>query len=376
MTQEEESELLHRIALTMVPAIGPVTARKLIEHMGSARRIFKERDRLQNLQGIGPRMMKAFTCPGLLLQAEKEMEFIQKHHISALYYGDPDYPARLKECSDGPILLYARGKQGLNPARSLSVVGTRSASAYGRDLCRAIVLELCSRLEDLAIVSGLAYGIDVMAHRAALEGGVPTVAVLGHGLGTIYPRIHRDTARQITGQGALVTDFHSSLGPERNNFLRRNRIIAGMADATLVVESGAAGGGMITASLSASYGREVLAVPGRTIDSRSRGCNRLIKEHTAALVESAEDVLQHLNWDLGLRQAVQLAFPVLPLRREEQKLLELIRQRHPVGPGELSIHSGLPIHEVLSLLTEMELKKLVAVEPGNLYQPRISVHPS
>ena len=372
MSQNSHPELLYQIALTMVPAIGPVTARKLIEKIGSARGIFKEKSEiLQKIHGIGPRMAQSFNTSDLLMQAEKELEFLRKHRISALYYKDPGYPERLKECADGPILLYARGDEGLNPSRSISVVGTRQASTYGKELCRAIVLGLCAHLEDLVIVSGLAFGIDVIAHRAALEGGILTVAVLGHGLSTIYPHAHRETARRISQQGALVTDFHSGMGPERNNFLRRNRIIAGMADATLVVESAAAGGSLITANMANSYDRDVLAVPGRTIDQRSRGCNNLIRNQVAALVESAEDVLHHLNWKSDTPQEARTLSPNNIFTREEMKLLELIQQFHPVGPGDLSIHSGLPIHVVLSLLTEMELKQWIAVEPGNLYQPRI-----
>ena len=372
MPQEEGTELMYRIALTMVPAIGPVTARKLIEKIGTARGIFKEkRATLQNIQGIGPRMSQSFKASDLLRLAEKEVEFMQKHRISALYFKDSEYPERLKECADSPILLYARGSHGLNAKRSLSVVGTRQASTYGKDLCRAIVLGLCEQLDGLLVVSGLAFGIDVMAHRAALEGGIPTVAVLGHGLSTIYPYAHRETARRISLQGALVTDFHSGMGPERNNFLRRNRIIAGLADATLVVESAAAGGSLITANMANSYDRDVLAVPGRTIDPRSRGCNKLIRNQVAALVESAEDVLHHLNWNRDTLQEGPTLSPETRFTREEKKLLDLIKQHHPVSPGELSIHSGLPIHVVLSLLTEMELKQWIAVEPGNLYQPRI-----
>jgi len=372
MLQKELTELHYRIALTLAPSIGPISARKLIEKIGSAREIFQEkRDSLLKIEGIGPRMTSSLNGSDLLLQAEKEMAFLQKHHIDAHYYRDPAYPVHLKECADAPILLYARGNQGLNSSWSLSVVGTRQASTYGKDLCRSIVLGLCRHLEDLVVVSGLAFGIDVMAHRAALEGGIPTVAVLGHGLSTLYPHAHRDTARKIIQQGALVTDFHSGMGPERNNFLRRNRIIAGMSQATLVVESASAGGSLITANLANYYGRDVLAVPGRTFDPRSRGCNRLIRNQVAALVESAEDVLYHLNWPSKLEQNEPTLFPLPAINREEKQLLELIQRQHPVDPARLSIRSGLPIHVVLSLLTEMELKQWIAVEPGNLYRPRI-----
>jgi len=371
MSRQDLNDLLYLIALTMVPSIGPVRAKKLLREIGSGRGIFREKKEiLHHIRGVGPQTSKALHTTALLMQAERELEFLSKHRIEALYFEDPEYPDRLKQCPDAPILLYRRGKENLNPSRSISVVGTRRASSYGRDLCHSIVLDLSKQIEDLHIVSGLAFGIDVIAHRAALEAGIPTVAVLGHGLSTLYPAAHRDAARRISLQGALVTDFHSGMGPERNNFLRRNRIIAGMSDATLVVESAASGGSLITANLAQSYHRDVLAVPGRTMDPRSRGCNRLIRNQVAALVESAEDVLYHLNWDA---KAVQQEFsfsPEIQTTLEETKLLELIQLHKPVGPGDLSVQSGLPIHVVMALLTEMELKQWISQEAGNLYRPR------
>ena len=228
MPYSSHPELLYRIALTMAPAIGPITARKLIKKAGSARAVFRQKKAiLEKIEGIGPVVSGSISSASLLHQAEKEMVFLERHHISAHYFNDPDYPTRLRECNDAPILLYCRGSIGLNSKRALSVVGTRKASSYGKELCRSIVLDLGSRIDDLVIISGLAFGIDVIAHRAALEGGIPTVAVLGHGLSTIYPNAHRETAKKICGQGALVTDFHSGMGPERNNFLRRNRASIG-----------------------------------------------------------------------------------------------------------------------------------------------------
>ena len=371
MSHSDKNDLLYLIALTLVPSIGPVTAKNLLGKIGSGRGIFEEKKHILHLiRGIGPQTSKAIHSTDLLRQAERELEFLDKHHIKVHYFQDPGYPERLKQCSDGPILLYARGHEGLNPTRSISVVGTRKASSYGRDLCRRIVLDLCRQVDGLTVVSGLAYGIDVIAHRAALEGGIPTVAVLGHGLSTVYPAAHRETARRISEQGALVTDFPSGMGPERNNFLRRNRIIAGMSEATLVVESAASGGSLITSNMAQSYHRDVLAVPGRTLDPRSRGCNRLIRNQIAALTESAEDVLYHLNWD-GHAIQQTMTFPTeIPVSREEEVLMKLIGRKHPVGPSDLSILSGLPIHVVISLLTEMELKQWVSMEPGNLYHPR------
>jgi DNA processing protein len=374
MSHSSHPELLYRIALTMAPAIGPVTARKLIAEAGSARAVFRlKKASLQKIQSIGPRLSESISSSALLEKAEQELAFLERHHISALYFEDATYPERLKECEDGPILLYAKGGEGLNTRRALSVVGTRRASSYGKELCRCIVLELCSMLNDLVIVSGLAFGIDVMAHRAALEGGIPTVAVLGHGLSTLYPSSHRETAKKICRQGALVTDFHSGMGPERNNFLRRNRIIAGMADATLVVESASSGGALITAHMASSYHRDVLAVPGRATDERSKGCNRLIKNNVAAMVESAEDVLKHLNWMEDIKESQKPEPEKISFSREEKQVLELMVLHGGLGPGELSKLSGLPIQTVLSMLTEMELKRWVIPEPGNQYHSQIKL---
>ncbi len=374
MSHASYPELQYQIALTMAPAIGPVTARKLIQKTGSARAVFRQKkDVLKKIEGIGPVVSGSISSESLLHKAEKEMEFLERHHISALYFKDTEYPARLKECEDAPILLYARGKKGLKTKRALSVVGTRKASSYGKELCRNIVLELGSMIDDLVIISGLAFGIDVIAHRAALEGGIPTVAVLGHGLNTLYPHAHRETAKKICRQGALVTDFHSGMGPERNNFLRRNRIIAGMADATLVIESAASGGALITAAMASSYHRDVLAVPGRTTDERSKGCNVLIKKNVAAMVESAQDVIDHLNWTDDIAQNPKHSSENISFTIQEKQLLELMKQQSGLGPGELSTLSGIPIQKVLSLLTEMELKRWIVVEPGNRYQAMIEI---
>ncbi len=374
MSQYSNPELHYQIALTMAPAIGPVNARKLIKEAGSASRVFRmSRASLEKIEGIGPFLSQSIRSPRLMEQAEKELEFLERHKIRALYFKDPDYPTRLNECEDAPILLYSKGSEGLNTRRALSVVGTRKASSYGKELCRNIVLELGSMISDLLIVSGLAFGIDVIAHRAALEGEIPTVAVLGHGLRTLYPHAHRETAKKICRQGALVTDFHSGMGPERNNFLRRNRIIAGMADATLVVESAASGGALITAGMALSYDRDVLAVPGRATDDRSRGCNNLIKLNMAAMVESAEDIIYHLRWTDELAQNKKPVSRVINLTNQERTLLEHMALQGGLGPGELSKLSGIPIQDVLSLLTQMELKRWIRMEPGNLYQSSIDL---
>ncbi|MGW8316493.1 MAG: DNA-processing protein DprA [Bacteroidales bacterium] len=379
MNPIDRTELLHRIALTMVPDVGPVTARLLVKYFKSARAVFDHGpEELHKIEGIKAHISGSLKTPGLFNLAEKELKFMEKHRISVHCLEEERYPHLLKECNDAPLLLYVKGEQGLHCKRSLSVVGTRRATAYGKEVCCRLIRELASQLDDLVIVSGLAYGIDVMAHRAALEAGIPTVAVLGHGFGTLYPSAHREVAKKIIRQGALVTDFVSETGPERNNFLRRNRIIAGLSDATLVVESAERGGALITAGLAASYGRDVLAVPGRTIDHRSRGCNLLIKSTKAALVENAEDILYHLNWDADHPDQAEPTLPFPPsaaqtIREKEQRqLFSLVRDEPGITPDTLCIRSGIPIHRVFALLVEMELKELVLVEPGNRYHLRVS----
>jgi len=369
MSSCPRKELLSRIALTLIPSVGPVTARRLITMAGSAREVFQmDRTALEEIPGIGPRLSGSILSSRLQEQAEMEMQFLEKHRISAFCFEDTSYPARLKECEDAPVVLFVKGSANLNTKRVLSVVGTRQASAYGKELCRKIVLELGALVGDLLIVSGLAFGIDVIAHRAALEGNIPTVGVLGHGFRNLYPGAHRETAKTMCRQGALVTDFHSGMGPERNNFLRRNRIIAGMADATLVVESAMSGGALITASMASSYQRDVLAVPGRASDVRSKGCNMLIKKNVAALVESAEDVLNHLNWEAEPGKGSLSSPQPASCSPEEKQILELILRYGTLTPGELSRHSGLSVQVALSLLMQMELKSLVRAEPGNLYR--------
>jgi len=371
MHPSSRSDLLHQVALTMIPDIGPITARKLIEKIGSAKQVLEQDGAsLQKIPGIGPRLSQAIRSSQLLGKARKELDFLEKHHIDVHYYKDPGYPDRLAECADAPIVLYTRGSQGLCSERSLSVVGTRRATSYGKDLCRELIKDLSMLTPPPTIVSGLAYGIDVIAHRAALEYGLPTIAVLGHGMTTIYPSSHRDTARHIAQQGALVTDFHSGMGPERNNFLRRNRIIAGLSQGTLVVESALSGGSLITAHMAHSYDRAVLAAPGRAIDRRSAGCNKLIGRNIAAMTESAEDIIEHLNWDLP-EPGTSSCRSGLQLSPREKVLLLQLEKTPGISPDLLSKHSGIPVHEVLALLLEMELKDWIRAEPGMSYTSRL-----
>jgi len=357
----------------MLPSIGPVTARKVIKAYGSAELFFREpAGNLEQANSIGSRLAGMVRSGNVLEQATRELEFAQKHRISVLGFDEPGYPRRLGQCPDAPLLLFSKGNQDLNPARCISVVGTRKASSYGRNLCMEIIAGLADLVPGLVITSGLAYGIDSVAHGAALKSGLPTFAVLGHGLKTIYPHSHRDTAAVITDHGALITDFTSAIGPERNNFLRRNRIIAGLADATLVVESAERGGALTTAEMTISYNRDLLAVPGRVGDELSAGCNNLIKRTRAALTETAEDVLMHLNWIVPEQAAARKRPPVDP-SPVEKRVLRVMARQPDITPDDLSNCTGIPVGNLLSILLEMELKSWISSGPGHRYRSRIQV---
>ena len=367
-------DLLYKVALTMIPDIGAITAKKLIAYTGSPEAVFRERSHhLLKIPGIGEGLARRIEPKRILPAAEKEVRRIEKEQIGYFYYQDRDYPERLKNCDDGPVLLFHRGNPGLNAAKILSVVGTRSATPYGREVCESIVASLAARHPELVIVSGLAYGIDIIAHRAALENRLETVGVMAHGLTTVYPYMHRDTARKMLKRGGLVTDFHTMVKPERNNFLRRNRLIAGLADATLIIESARRGGALITAGLASSYNRDVLAVPGRIGDSTSAGCNQLIRQNIAALTETARDIEYVLNWQP--RETEHEPSPTLkiPLTEEEQSILENIRDDPMIGQDILAVRTGLPVHILMARLLSMELQGWIMVFPGNRYKLKVTL---
>ncbi|HSL86197.1 MAG TPA: DNA-processing protein DprA, partial [Bacteroidales bacterium] len=256
--------LKHKIALGLIPRIGDINARKLVSFFGDVEAIFREPYRnLIKIPGIGDGLAKYISGRSYLAQAEKEAEYVEKNNVRTYFYLDNDYPFRLRQCDDSPVVFFFKGICDLNPTKVLSVVGTRNATPRGREICEKIIAELGAGHPDIIIVSGLAYGIDVAAHKAALANNIQTIGVLGHGLKTIYPSVHRSIAATILKNGGLLTDFSSDTLPERNNFIKRNRIIAGISDATLIVESGITGGALITADIAGSYNRDVFAVPGR-----------------------------------------------------------------------------------------------------------------
>lgn len=368
-----EIQLKHKIALGLIPRIGDINARKLVSHFGNVEAIFHESYRnIVKIPGIGQGLAGLICERSYLEVAEKEAEYVSKHNIRTYFYLDPDYPYRLRQCDDSPVVFFYKGKCSLDSPKMLSVVGTRNATGRGKELCDQIIGDLASRHPGLVIVSGLAYGIDITAHRAALAHNLPTIGVLGNGLRTIYPSVHSSTAWDMLKEGGLLSDFLSGALPERNNFLKRNRIIAGLSDATLVVESGIKGGALITADIAASYNRDVLAIPGRPDDMWSAGCNDLIKTNKAALVERAADIEFLLDWKTEKsKPPVQKAL-FAELDENEKPVFDLI-SREGEMPVDLICRSlNMPVYKLSALLLQMEFKGILRCYPGNVYRIVVS----
>jgi DNA processing protein len=303
--------------------------------------------------------------------ARQELQFIDKHHISTYFYKDDNYPYRLANCVDAPLVLYSKGNVNMNAKHMVSVVGTRHPSERGKDWCRRLVLDLANQLPDLTIVSGLAYGIDVVAHRAAIEAGIPTIIVPAHGLDRIYPAVHRNVAVKALEQGGIVTEYTCGTEPERFNFVARNRIVAGLADALVVVESKNKGGSLITADMAIDYGRDVFALPGRFDDECSAGCNDLIKHHKAQMIESASDLISCMQWQCQTNPDTQTLLPTMlaDLSLQQQGLYQLLQQAEDgIHINQLVIESQLAYHIVASELVMMELQDLVKSMPGGMWR--------
>jgi DNA processing protein len=364
-----EVSLKHKIALSLIPGIGDINARKLVSHLGSVESVFSESYRtLMKIPGIGTNLAGAVCERSYLETAEKEAEYISRNNIRTFFYLDSDYPFRLRQCDDAPVIFYFTGNCDLNSPKILSVVGTRNATARGKELCDKIIGDLAKGQPDLLIVSGLAYGIDIASHKAALANDLQTIGVLAHGFKTTYPSVHAPVAKEIVKQGALVTDFLSDALPERNNFLKRNRIIAGLSDATLVVESGIKGGALITADIAGSYNRDVFAVPGRPGDQWSAGCNSLIKNNKAALIESAADIEYFLNWNPSATKTPVQKTLFNELSETEKLIYENLNLNGEMNIDHLCRSVGIPVYKLSALLLQMEFNGIIKCYPGNLYR--------
>lgn len=359
--------LLYKIGITLLPNIGPILARNLIGYCGGVQEVFKAKPaRLKKVPGIGEITAREIAEADVLKRAEEEIQFITRHNIHPLFYLDASYPARLKECSDSPLMLYYKGNADLNVPRVIGIVGTRSATDYGKSVCEKIVEEVAAL--DVMVVSGLAYGIDVCAHRASLEKGLKTIGVLGHGLHMLYPSVHKGIAQKMVMQGGLLTEYTSQSDFIKENFPRRNRIIAGLVDALIVIETGKKGGAIITAEIANSYNREVFAVPGNITAPSSEGCNFLIRTNKALLLDEVSELTEAMGWSLEKKNDKTFVQAQLfeDLDEDERSLVEILKQEK-MRIDEISARMNRPSSIIAASLLNLELKGIIKTLPGKVY---------
>jgi DNA processing protein len=362
-----DDTLLYTIALTLVPNIGSVLAQNLIAYCGSAEDVFRaSKSKLLSVPLVGEERANAILDADVLKIAEAELKFVRDYNIKALTYTDPDYPKRLRECADMPIMLYYKGNANLNADRIISIVGTRNITEYGKEMTKKFVDGLGDH--NILVISGLAYGVDVAAHHAALDHNMKTVGVLAHGLNTIYPSQHKPIAKQMVESGGLLTEYTSQHDMSPGNFPARNRIVAGMCDAVVVIESASKGGALITANVANSYNKEVFAIPGRIGDKYSAGCNFLIRTFKANLAETTAQFLEAMNWQDGnkpKKKRVQLSLHLSP---PEQKIYQLLNEHHELEIDRVVTLSEMTGGEIAATLLEMEMSGIVVSLPGKRYK--------
>lgn len=366
-----EDELYYKIALSLVPGIGGVLARNLLAYTGSAKQVFSESySALVKVPGIGEVNAKRLKNKSIFQKADKELAFVNKYNIDVKFFSDKHYPRRLKTCPDAPIVLYSKGNLNLDEQRVVSIVGTRNATDYGKTICENLICAFSERNYPMLVVSGLAYGIDIHAHKTALRVNIPTVGVVGHGLDKIYPSLHAETATRMLENGGLVTDFASGTKIEPPNFIRRNRIVAGLADATIIIESAEKGGALITAELASSYNRDVFAFPGRVDEPWSRGCNRLIRLNGASLIQGIDDLEYFMGWESPQKEKVIQSTLFTDLTPDEEKVVDLLRKEGELFIDQISSEMKLAGSKVSALLLNMEFKNLLVAMPGKMYKLR------
>ena len=369
-----DQEIFYAMALTRLTNFNYQQALELYKAVGSAQMLYEHRNEIGDIiKDASPRLMEALKdWDEAMRRAEAELRFMEEHRIRALTLNDDDYPQRLTECPDAPIIIYYKGNADLNQEKIVSIVGTRHATPYGQDLIHRFVSELRGLCPQVLIVSGLAYGVDICAHREALANGYPTVGVLAHGLDQIYPYRHRETAAQMLNHGGLLTEFMSQTNADKPNFVRRNRIVAGMADAVILVESAAKGGGLITAEIAQSYARSVFAFPGNVGQPYSEGCNNLIRDNGAGLISSAQDFVKAMGWweETHRQQAFadgieRNLFP--DLTTEEQQVVSLLKESNDLQLNIITVKTGIPIGRLTALLFQLEMKGVVKPLAGGMY---------
>ena len=363
-----KNELLYTLALQRVVNLGDISAKKLLRVIGSAEGIFKERKKhLLKIEGVGAFKLKNLNEKTHLLVAEKEIKFLENNNISFSYFMDEEYPQHLKNCIDGPILIFKKGDIQLQNKKIISIVGTRKVTTYGKIFCENLIEEI-SPLQPI-IVSGYAYGVDIVAHKTSMKQGLQTIACLAHGMNQTYPKTHSKYNDQIMENGGFITEFWSNDAFDRTNFLKRNRIIAGLSEATIVIESAEKGGSLVTSDIANSYHREVFAVPGRATDSQSQGCNNLIKTQQAHLLNSAADLIYHLGWQLKeAKPKVHQASLFVELTKEEKIIYNILKINESELLDTIAINANMPTYKVATLLLNLELKGMVQPLPGKIFK--------
>lgn len=362
------TELIYQLSLCQVPYIGNVHAKQLCEAFGSASEVFNapvhELERIENIGDIKARSIKKFRD---FARAEKEVKFIERYGIKPLFLTDKGYPQRLLNCFDPPAMLFYMGTADLNASRMVAIVGTRNNTDYGKYFTEKLVKALVR--VDAVIISGLAFGIDTIAHKCSLKYGIPTIGVVGHGLDTIYPPENSNLAKQMVSHGGLLTEFRSNTKPDKHNFPSRNRVVAGISDATIVVESGAKGGSNITANLAWGYNRDVFAIPGRSTDIKSEGCNRLIRENKAMLLDDPEQFVVMMGWEESDKKKRLMQKPLFPeINEVEKRLLGLLRKDEETTIDELNFRSGYSSSSIASSLLNLEMQGVLEVLPGKRFR--------
>jgi DNA processing protein len=362
------SELLYQLALTLVPNIGDVQAKILINHFGDASSIFKaNKHLLEKIEGIGEVRAKSIKEFNDFQIAEEEIRFTEKYRIRTLFLTDKDYPQRLLNCYDSPTMLFYKGTAELNASKVLAIVGTRSNTEYGKQFTEKLVKDLSEY--GVLIISGLAFGIDATAHKAALKNNLPTVGVVGHGLDKVYPYENTGLAKEMVKDGGgMLSEFFSGTDPDKHHFPLRNRIVAGLSDATVVVETNIKGGSMITAKLADAYNRDVFAVPGRTNDKASSGCNHLIKYNKAILLTDADELLEILGWKERKKEKKQQKELFIELSADEKQIIQLLQEKELVHIDEINLQSGLSSSAAAAAILNLELQNVIATLPGKMYK--------
>jgi len=361
--------LLYNIAITCIPNIGDITAKKLIAYCGSSEQVFKEKKQiLAKVPGIGEiNAQNIIQNTSFALDlAEHELNFIRKNNIKPLFFLDDNYPKRLVHCEDGPVIFYTKGNTNFNQQKVISIVGTRKSTDYGIEFCEQLIKELTAHQP--LIISGLAFGVDICAHKAALQNNLQTVGIVAHGLDRLYPKAHQSTANKMLQNGGLATEFKSGTNPDRENFPKRNRIVAGLSDLTIVIESSKKGGSLITAGLANDYNRDVFALPGRIHDKQSEGCNTLIKSNKAHLIQSAKDIEYIMSWEAAKKTQPRQAQLFSELSKEEKMLTNTMIGKGKMAIDNIALEAKFPMSKTASLLLELEFNGVVKSLPGKMYK--------